>query len=143
PRQLAPRDDPRPRRLPRRVRRDRVLPLALGAARPRARRQPRRGGPSPPSVERRGGELTRMRRHGRSVHRKRVESLAGEPDALGLALPGLACGLLALALVLYAGTARRQPKAMPLVPIAATGSRPANVAPIATASLAAPDPSSL
>jgi len=83
-----------------------------------------------------------MRRHGRSVHRKRIEAAAGEPDALGLALAGLACGLLAVLIVFYAATLERVPVKMPLIPIAAPSSA-SPVAPVTTGgSLSAPDSSS-
>jgi hypothetical protein len=51
-----------------------------------------------------------MRRRGRSVHRKRLSELT-EQDALGLALPGLVFGFLAIGLVLFASTYQRAPRA--------------------------------
>jgi hypothetical protein len=81
-----------------------------------------------------------MRRRGRSVHRKRQSEVAGEPDAVALALPGLACGLLAVVLVLYAGTIRRAPNVVSVLPVAPAR---AHVASVISASLASPDSTSL
>ena len=82
-----------------------------------------------------------MRRLGRSVHRKRIETVTGQPDAVALALPGLACGLLAALLVLYAATIRRTPPVLPLTPISRAGS--STIAPLGTAQVAPADTSSL
>jgi hypothetical protein len=75
-----------------------------------------------------------MRRPERNIRRRRIEDTAADPDALSLAFPGLACGILALVLVLYAGTIRRAPVAVTLLPVPAAPVR---------SSVAASDSSSL
>ena len=75
-----------------------------------------------------------MRRPERSIRRQRTEEAAPEPDALSLAFPGLACGILAVVLVLYAATIRRAPVAVTLLPVPAAPVR---------SDLATPDTSSL
>jgi hypothetical protein len=42
-----------------------------------------------------------IRRHVRTVRRKRLEETLGERDAVGSALPGIACGALALVVALF------------------------------------------
>lgn len=43
-----------------------------------------------------------MRRHVRTVRRKRLVEVLGERDGVGVVLPGLACGLVAIGLSIFA-----------------------------------------